>query len=54
MLKAQLYELIKLNKPKQKCYVIAQILAEEGHTVLRRPPYHPDINPIELIWADVK
>jgi hypothetical protein len=27
MLKAQLYDLIKLNKPKQKYYVIDQILA---------------------------
>lgn len=34
MLKAQLYNLIKLNKPKHKCYVIYQILADKGHTVL--------------------
>jgi hypothetical protein len=53
MLKAQLYDLIKLNKPKHKCYVIDQLLAEKGHTVFRLPPYHPDLNPIELIWANV-
>jgi transposase len=54
MLKAQLYNLIKLNKPKHKCYVIYQILADKGHIVLQLPPYHPELNPTEHIWADVK
>jgi hypothetical protein len=54
MLRAQLYDLIKLNKPTHTCYVIDQILADKGHTVLRLPPYHPDLNPTELIWANVK
>lgn len=22
-----------------------------GHTVLRLPPYHPDLNPIEQVWG---
>lgn len=26
----------------------------KGHDILRLPPYHPDLNPIELVWADVK
>lgn len=25
-----------------------------GHTVLRLPPYHCELNPIELAWAMVK
>ena len=25
-----------------------------GHKVLRLPPYHPELNPIENIWATVK
>jgi hypothetical protein len=54
MLKAQLYDLIKLNKPEHKCYVTDQILADKGHNVLRLPPYHPDLNTTELIWANVK
>lgn len=29
-------------------------MATHGHTVLRLPPYHPDLNPIELIWGDIK
>jgi hypothetical protein len=29
-------------------------MAANGHTVLRLLPYHPNQNPIELIWADMK
>lgn len=54
MLKPQLYSLIKLKKPQLKMYKIDAVLAQHGHSVLRLPPYHPDLNPIELIWATVK
>jgi hypothetical protein len=54
MVKDKLYDLIKLNKPKHKCYVIDQISADKGHTVLRLQPYHPDLYIIEFIWAGVK
>lgn len=29
-------------------------MKNNGYVVLRLPPYHPDLNPIELIWAQVK
>ncbi|KAJ4427109.1 hypothetical protein ANN_24724 [Periplaneta americana] len=29
-------------------------MEEHGHSVLRLPPYHPDLNPLEMIWADAK
>lgn len=35
-------------------YRLDALLEEEGHVVLRLPPYHPQLNPIELIWATVK
>ena len=35
-------------------YEIDQILWEWGHTVIRTPPYHPEYQSIELVWADVK
>ncbi|KDR19340.1 hypothetical protein L798_06847 [Zootermopsis nevadensis] len=54
VLKAQLYDLIILNKSKHKYYVNDQILVDKERTVLRLPPYYPDLNPIELIWVDVK
>lgn len=25
-----------------------------GHSVIRLPPYHPELNPIEKIWGNVK
>lgn len=38
----------------EKQYRVDEIIKAEGHTVLRLPPYHPDLNPIELVWGDVK
>jgi hypothetical protein len=54
MHKPDLYELIKTHKPLYYTYKIDMFLAEHGYTVLRLPPYHPEMNPIELIWATVK
>jgi transposase len=51
----QLCEIIKkAYKPKYKSFLVFEITAANGHTVLRLPPYQPDLNLIELIWADVK
>ena len=30
------------------------LAAEKGHQVLRLPAYHCDLNPIELIWSQLK
>jgi hypothetical protein len=30
------------------------LLARYGHIALRLPPYHPELNPIEKMWAMVK
>lgn len=54
MLKPQLYKIIQQHKPRHVNYILDDILEKKGHSVLRLPPYHPDLNPIELIWADVK
>jgi len=54
MTKAELYDLIKMHKPQYKTFAIDRLLADHGHTVLRLPPYHTDLNPIEQIWVIVK
>jgi transposase len=41
-------------KPKYLSYKIDGILAEHNHNILRLPPYHPELNSFELIWATVK
>lgn len=48
MLKVELYNLIKMHKPTFEIYEVDKILQEEGHTVLRLPPYHPDLYPIGI------
>jgi len=49
MTKAELYDLIKMHKPQYEMFAIDRLLADHGHTVLRLPPYHPDLNPTEQI-----
>ncbi|XP_028165299.1 uncharacterized protein LOC114356372 [Ostrinia furnacalis] len=54
MLKPELYNLIKKYKEQFKKFSIDEILNEAGHSVLRLPPYHPDLNPIEMAWSQIK
>ena len=35
-------------------YDLDVIAAEHGHEILRTPPYHPELQPIETCWAVVK
>lgn len=53
LLKVELLKILKMRK-QPKRYVIDEMAAEHGHTVLRIPPYHCQYNAIELIWAQVK
>lgn len=53
MLKPQLYALIKQHNDQFKTFSIDKVLFEKGHTVLRLPPYHPDLNPIEIAWSQI-
>lgn len=54
MLKTQLYSLVLLHKSRFKRYAIEEMINEHGFSCLRLPPYHPDLNPIELVWASLK
>ncbi|OQR81072.1 hypothetical protein ACHHYP_20832 [Achlya hypogyna] len=50
MVKAELLELARHNRepPHYACVAIAR---SWGHCVLFTPPYHPELQPIEKIWA---
>ena len=53
MLKSELFELCSRLAPKPE-FLIDNIARKHGHTVLRTPPYHPELQPIETCWAIVK
>ena len=53
MLKEELYELCNRFAPKPE-YLIDRIANKHGHSILRTPPYHPELQPIETCWAVVK
>ncbi|CAH4003106.1 unnamed protein product [Pieris brassicae] len=45
---------IKNVKTQYQSYVIDEMAKAAGVEVLKLPPYHCELNPIELVWADVK
>lgn len=54
MKKIELYDLILQNKDRFKRYVIDELIRSKGFEILRLPPYHPELNPIEKIWGILK
>ncbi|XP_025420202.1 uncharacterized protein LOC112690407 [Sipha flava] len=54
LLKSELLAISNKMRPDSKSYVIDNLAKDNGHTVLRLPPYHCEFNPIELAWAMVK
>ncbi|MBU2646847.1 transposase [bacterium] len=52
-LKAEMVELLERIAPAP-IYVIDEIAQKYGHEVIRTPPYHPELQPIETCWGVVK
>ena len=52
-LKAELVEMLAKLAPAPT-YALDELAAEHGHEILRTPPYHPELQPIETCWAVVK
>jgi len=52
-LKAELVDILTRVGP-QPTYVLDEIANKQGHEVLRTPPYHPELQPIETCWGIVK
>ena len=53
-LRSELWLLCKRHRDAKSCKIIDKIAQRYGHEVLRLPPYHCDLNAIELIWANEK
>lgn len=53
MVKKELLAIVNANKGPKK-YVVDEMAKNRQITVLRLPPYHCELNPIELVWAQVK
>lgn len=51
--KKQLLEVLKTRTFKKE-FVVDVMAENAGHTVLRLPPYHCELNPIEMIWSQLK
>ena len=52
-LKPELVEILKKIVP-EPIYAVDQIAQSCGHEVIRTPPYHPELQPIEICWGVVK
>ncbi|XP_046966920.1 uncharacterized protein LOC124534920 [Vanessa cardui] len=52
--KVELYDLIKKKKDRFITFKIDDFIRKKGFGILRLPPYHPELNPIENIWGIIK
>ena len=52
-LKVELVEILRKLAP-EPTYEIDVIARKQGHDVIRTPPYHPELQPIENCWGVVK
>ena len=52
-LKVELVEILKKIGPSP-LYAVDEIALDNGHEVVRTPPYHPELQPIEICWGVVK
>ena len=52
-LKRELLQLIVASSPTPK-YAVDEMVEAARHEIVRLPPYHCELNPIELSWSQVK
>ena len=52
-LKSEMVEILAKIAPSPT-YAIDRIAEQHGHRILRTPPYHPELQPIELAWGVAK
>ncbi|XP_049764494.1 uncharacterized protein LOC126092808 [Schistocerca cancellata] len=54
MLKKELLDIVKNHRTAHNEYAIDEMANKAGKTVLIIPPYHCELNTIELVWARIK
>ena len=52
-LKVELVEVLRKIVP-EPTYALDVIARDQGHEVIRTPPYHPELQPIEICWGVLK
>ncbi len=52
-LKVELIDILRKIAP-EPTYTIDVIARQHGHEVIRTPPYHPELQPIEMCWGVLK
>ena len=52
-LKPELVDILNRQAP-EPIYILDEIAKEQGHEIIRTPPYHPELQPIEMCWGIVK
>ena len=52
-MKVELVEILRKIVP-EPTYVVDEIARQHGHEVIRTPPYHPELQPIETCWGILK
>jgi len=52
-IKEELVEILSKYAP-EPTYLIDEVAKKQGHEVVRTPPYHPELQPIEVCWGVVK
>lgn len=52
--KEKLMTIVAKEKPAHNKYAVDELAAAHNVKILRLPPYHCELNPIELVWAQVK
>ena len=53
-LRAELWTMAKVEREKYSSKAVDEIAMRAGHTVIRLPPYHCELNPTDLAWAAEK
>lgn len=50
----ELLDMVNQIKSQYDKYLIDDLVETYNHKILRLPPYHCELNPVELAWASVK